>query len=62
MFKLKNYDRSIDFSDIDLSFKEAILAKCWDCCCYDRKEVKLCNIKHCPLYKFKQKWINKNKG
>lgn len=58
MFKLKNYVDRIDFSDIDLTMKEAILAKCWDCCCYQKEEVKLCTIKYCPLMKFKYMWLN----
>ena len=58
MFKLKEYNNRIDFTDIDLTFKEAILAKCWDCCCYERKEVKACTIKECPLMKFKNKWLH----
>lgn len=61
MFRIKDYKDRVDFSNIKLSFKEAILAKCYDCCCYDRKEVKACNIKHCSLYNFKQKWVNKIK-
>ena len=59
MFKLKDYKDRVDFTNEDLNFKTAILAKCWDCCCYDRKEVKLCDIKYCSLYKFKEKWLNK---
>lgn len=58
MFKLKNYVDRVDFSDIDLTMKEAILAKCWDCCCYQKEEVKLCTIKYCPLMKFKDLWLN----
>ena len=56
-FKLRNYTERTDFSEIELTPKEAILAKCYDCCCYDRKEVKACNIVHCPLYKYKNKWF-----
>ena len=60
MFKLKDYKERIDFSLIEkLGYKETILAKCYDCCCYDRKEVKACTIKHCPLYPYKEKWLNK---
>ena len=59
MFKLKNYVDRVDFTEIELTMKEAILAKCWDCCCYEKSEVKACTIKHCPLMKFKDKWLNK---
>ena len=56
MFDLKSYQNLTDFSNIELSAKEAILAKCWDCCCYDAMEVKECNIKTCPLHQYKVKW------
>lgn len=29
---------------------KAIKAKCLDCCCYDRDEVKQCTVESCPLY------------
>ena len=57
-FKLRNYTNRTDFTDIELTPKEAILAKCYDCCCYDRKEVKACNIKQCPLHNLKNKWLH----
>lgn len=60
MFKLKDYTDITDFSKIRLTQKEAILAKCYDCCCYERKEVKLCKIKTCPLHQYKEKYLNKN--
>ena len=31
----------------------AIRIKCLDCCCYDRKEVKLCATVNCPLWPFR---------
>lgn len=31
----------------------AIRAKCLDCCCDSPTEVKLCDIKTCPLYPYK---------
>jgi len=59
MFKLYNYTNRTDFSDIELTPKEAILAKCYDCCCYDGDEVLMCEIKSCPLMKYKNKWFKK---
>lgn len=59
MFKLRDYTDRTDFSEIKLTQKQAILAKCYDCCCYDRKEVKLCEIKYCPLWQYKEKYLNK---
>lgn len=61
MFKLKDFKDYTDFSNIELTPKQAIMAKCYDCCCYDRKEVKLCNCTHCPLYPFKKRWFNYEK-
>lgn len=57
MFKLYDYNDITDFSNIELTAKEAILAKCYDCCCFDGVEVKECNIKTCPLHQFKEKWF-----
>ena len=59
MFDFYKYTDRLDFTDIELTPKEAIVAKCFDCCCYDSEEVKLCDIKSCPLMKFKNKWFKK---
>ena len=32
---------------------KAIRAKCLDCCCNQREEVKMCPAKGCPLWSFK---------
>ena len=32
---------------------KAIRAKCMDCCCGQAKEIKLCNLKNCPLYPYR---------
>lgn len=44
-----------DFTDWDgkKSPIKAIRAKCLDCCCDQREEVKLCQVKGCPLYPFR---------
>jgi len=31
----------------------AIRAKCLDCCCGSSHEVKMCDVKTCPLYPYK---------
>lgn len=36
-----------------LTHKGAIKAKCLDCCCDQKKEVKLCPIDTCPLWEFR---------
>jgi hypothetical protein len=35
------------------SRKFAINAMCYDCCCYQKSEVKDCTAVKCPLYKFR---------
>lgn len=32
---------------------KAIRAKCLDCCCDQREEVKLCTAQNCPLHPFR---------
>ncbi len=32
---------------------QAIKAKCLDCSCFDKEEVRNCSAKLCPLYKFR---------
>lgn len=38
----------------------AIRQYCFECSGYSKKEVKLCPIDDCPLYKFRMKGVNKN--
>jgi len=61
-FKLNDYKEQInDWTQFkDLSLKEAIMAKCMDCCCYQKEEVKLSPCNSCPLYMFKEYLFNKN--
>jgi len=33
-----------------LSLRLAINAKCWDCCCGQREEIRLCAFKDCSLW------------
>ena len=35
------------------SFKHAISAKCWDCTCHQREEIKLCPMTDCSLWNFR---------
>ena len=43
-----------------VSPRQAIKQKCLDCCCFQRKEVELCNIKTCPLYAYKPTYGDKS--
>ena len=40
------------------SLRLAINAKCWDCVCYQRKEVTLCEMTDCSLWALRP-WQNK---
>lgn len=62
-FKLSEYNDQIkDWSVYEkLGLPMAVKAKCMDCCCYDRKEVKLSPCKSCPLYIFKEIYFNSRK-
>ena len=36
-----------------ISYTKAIQAKCLECCCGTRKEVRDCEIYHCPLFPYR---------
>lgn len=55
-FNLFYYKQPVDFTDIELTVKEAVISKCHECCAYQSSEVKACDCKTCSLYKFKLKW------
>ncbi|MDA3971251.1 MAG: hypothetical protein PF442_07860 [Desulfobulbaceae bacterium] len=35
------------------SRRQAIYAKCWDCCCEQSKEIRLCPSVDCSLFRFR---------
>jgi len=35
------------------SLRAAINAMCYDCCCFQRNEVRVCSSKNCPLHKLR---------
>ena len=41
------------------SLRAAINAKCYDCVCFQRKEVTLCEMDDCPLWSLRP-WQKKN--
>ena len=45
-----------------LSRSQAIRAKCLDCCAGQSKEVKLCHLKDCPLWKYRFGYEIDDKG
>lgn len=40
-------------TELKLTPVKAIRAKCLDCCCDQRDEVKLCPVKTCPLWAYR---------
>ena len=41
---------------------KAIRAKCFDCCCGQFQEIKLCTVKDCPLYEYRMGKRPKSSG
>ena len=41
---------------------KAIRAKCLDCCCWQINEVRLCPVRDCPLYPYRDGHNPKRKG
>ena len=51
----KNIDelsKAIEAGEIN-TFKKAIIAKCIDCSCYEKSEVRNCIVMSCPLWQFR---------
>ena len=44
-----NYRKAIETN----SKATALKAKCLDCCCWVRKEITLCTVSDCPLWKYR---------
>lgn len=58
-FNFKEYNKLVDFRQYDaLTPKQAIKAKCLECCCFSRSEANSCTIYDCPL----QQFINKKRN
>ena len=56
VFRLSEYNDYVpDFSVYGrLSYPVAVRAMCRQCCCYQTKEVILCQSKSCPLWPIKE--------
>jgi hypothetical protein len=42
-----------DYSQTRLTASKAIRLKCLDCCCDQITEVRMCEVKQCPLWRFR---------
>lgn len=51
---LKNVKTQKELDSVEIkTFREAVRAKCYDCCVYDFNEVKHCEAFSCPLWAFR---------
>ena len=48
----RDYTELVDFSGMELTPLQAIKLKCIECCAFDYKEAKRCDIKTCVLNQF----------
>lgn len=56
-FNLMDYNSDRDLSEYNLTAKQAILAYCKQCCCFQPSEVRLCPSKDCPLWKISRQYL-----
>ena len=47
---MSEYTEQKDLSDYFLTPRQAIMAKCKECCCWSMHEALLCQCKQCPLH------------
>ena len=59
-FKLSDYNELVDLSDYEMTIKQAVMAKCKECCGFSSKEAILCNAKDCALHKLYQRYVRKS--
>lgn len=59
-FNLRDYNELIDLSDYEMTIKQAVMAKCKECCGFSSKEAILCNAKDCALHKLYQRYVRKS--
>ena len=43
-----------------MTIKQAVMAKCKECCGFSSKEAILCNAKDCALHKLYQRYVRKS--
>lgn len=55
-FSLYEFCQSGDAREFEMTVKQAVIAKCFDCCCYDPSEVRQCTSVKCPLHSLRDKW------
>ena len=49
-FFIRDYNEQTDLYDYEMKPKQAILAKCKECCGFSMKEAILCQCTQCPLH------------
>lgn len=50
-----------DLSDYEMTPKQAIIAKCKECCCFSMHEAILCNAKNCALHNLLVRYTKNNR-
>lgn len=59
MIDLSKYKELREFAEGELTVKEAVIAKCVECCCFEVPEAHRCDNRECALFHFNQKWVPK---
>lgn len=49
-FFISEYNEQKDLSDYEMTPRQAIMAKCKECCGFSMHEALLCQCTHCPLH------------
>lgn len=49
-FFISEYNELEDLSDYEMTPKQAIIAKCKQCSCFNMQKAILCNVKNCALH------------
>ena len=59
-FNLRDYNELVDLSDYEMTIKQAVMAKCKECCGFSSKEAILKKKKNCALHKLYQRYVRKS--
>ena len=59
-FNLTDYTELVDLSDYEMTTRQAIMAKCKECCGFSTYEAMRCNCKTCALHRFFVRYTKKS--
>lgn len=60
-FLISEYNDLKDLSDYEMTPKQAIIAKCKQCCNFNMHEAILCNVKNCALHNLLVRYTKNNR-